>query len=110
MRPATACLSGDASSIRLARALVGRSIGVVPDEVRDSAVLLTSEVVTNAVLIMHGTNDPHVPYAQSEELAEAMRKAGRTSASARRYNNPIGTGRSMSMGMPSVTAAMQTAR
>jgi len=52
MRPATACLSGDASSIRLARALVGRSIGVVPDEVRDSAVLLTSEVVTNAVL--HG--------------------------------------------------------
>ena len=28
------------------------------------------------ILIMHGTNDPHVPYAQSEELAEAMRKAG----------------------------------
>ncbi len=52
MRPASATLAGDASSIRLARALVDRSIDQVPIEVRHTAVLLTSEVVTNAVL--HG--------------------------------------------------------
>ena len=40
------------TAIRQARVLVGRSIDGVPSDVRDTAVLLTSEIVTNAVL--HG--------------------------------------------------------
>lgn len=52
MRPTSASLTGDAGAIRLARALVARSVGGVPADVRDTAVLLTSEVVTNAVV--HG--------------------------------------------------------
>jgi len=28
------------------------------------------------MLVMHGTADPHVPFAQSEELVEALKKAG----------------------------------
>jgi len=65
MRPASATLAGDASSIRLARALVDRSIDGVPIEVRDRAVLLTSEVVTNAVL--HGGGSFTLSVEVSEE-------------------------------------------
>ena len=45
-------MAGDASSLRDARRMVADALVAVPDEVRDAAVLLAGEILTNAVV--HG--------------------------------------------------------
>lgn len=45
-------LAGDAASVRDARHLVEQALGPCPPDIRDAAVLLAGEVVTNAVV--HG--------------------------------------------------------
>ena len=45
-------VAGDASSLRDARHMVADALGALPEGVRDAAVLLTGEILTNAVV--HG--------------------------------------------------------
>jgi anti-sigma regulatory factor (Ser/Thr protein kinase) len=68
-------LTGDAASLRVARQLVGRALAECEPELRDAAVLLVGEVVTNAVVHGGGRFLLHVD-ATPERLRVEVTDAG----------------------------------